>query len=503
MLSSLHHDRIQVRSISATIGHLDREISSLKHKRQVLAAKNEKLLSNIAVKQATAAPMRTLIPELCEHIFWLYLESRLEPCCTAEQPDPLVLARVCRRWRYLVLNSPRLWTYLHVSLCDSCPKIAWQILHWFRHANPMPLRVSVCPGIWSLAEWSSQRFKGANTITTETLKPYLGRISSFKLQLHQEALSVLFPPGHTAIMPSLSRLYLRHSGFILSEQQIGQLYAPLLRSLRVCDPSPLTHMLSLAISSLEHLQIDESEYWEYPRKVPKLLCDCLELQDLSIVFPRNLILSGPDPVVLPKVSRMKLEWRFPSNPVPIFSSVIAPCLRNLCLSHTNFLTMFSHETVSTLHDMIQSSTQLTTLSFVGCNLSSISEHSSFFCDMPQLRELIIRGCFGTGTLLAGLSPSPSDPYWPCPNLIHLEVSRVKETELRDIIYFARRRMASKSGDTFAREGGEYLKELTLNARLQDFTPQARAVLLAGLDVIRHSVKISGPLQDIQLALYDL
>ncbi|KAF6764037.1 hypothetical protein DFP72DRAFT_874112 [Ephemerocybe angulata] len=497
-MDDIDHDVERLARNDEHIGAIQASLHALQGHQQHLVEENAKLRSNIAAKSVPNAPMRTLVVELCSLIFAFAV------CANAEANDaavpecsPLDLAHVCRRWRSIVFDSPHLWTDLRVNL--SKPRLNL-IPFWFQNASAVPLRVSVFPGIARPPILtSSNPFKKVDPAGIKDLVPYLHRIQTLSLHVHQSALPLLFPRGTVSDMAQLECLSIHHHGYILDEFEIGKIHAPRLRVLRLCDPSPFANMLFDSLAKLKVLRIDKIEFWEYPRRVPALLSSCVELEDVSIVFPRNLYLTGPDPVVLPLVSKLTLEWRFPCNPTPIFSSVRAPLLRDLTFTHNNPLASFSQEAVTTLQDLIQSSPLLTTLTLVGSNLTSICELSSIFYHAPALEELGLVNCHGTGRLLSDLSPAEWEQpsTWLCPQLERIRLAGVRDNDVRSLISFVSRRMKPVDGSLAG--DGHFIKEVIIDSRIQDFSTQGRMLILRGLSIITPTVKVTGPLDHIHLA----
>jgi hypothetical protein len=54
---------------------------------------------------------------------------------------PAIDGRVCRFWRQLVLNTPRVWVYLEIYNHQR-PKV-WQLRSWLRRSSTMPLHICV------------------------------------------------------------------------------------------------------------------------------------------------------------------------------------------------------------------------------------------------------------------------------------------------------------------------------------------------------------------------
>lgn len=121
--------------------------------------------------------------------------------------------------------------------------------------------------------------------------------------------------------------------------------------------------------------------------------------------------------------------------------------------------------------------------------------STLFFDAPVLQELSLVDCHGTGRLLSDFTPAEWEPpsTWLCPKLQRINVTGIRDNDVRSLISFVRRRM--KTPDVTER--GHYITELSLDSRIQDFTAHGRLLILKGLSIIAPFVKVIGPLDHIQ------
>ena len=90
-------------------------------------------------------PIQRLPVELLAEIFLLCTSTRSPPMIHVSTEPPTSLSRVCRTWREVALNLPRLWTALSVDMDDLAvgaeeKKSLVNLVHqWVARANHLPL----------------------------------------------------------------------------------------------------------------------------------------------------------------------------------------------------------------------------------------------------------------------------------------------------------------------------------------------------------------------------
>ncbi|KAJ7171987.1 hypothetical protein C8R46DRAFT_991904 [Mycena filopes] len=110
---------------------------------------NPDLTQRILVKKdgrlrfAAMTPPSPLPPELVAEIFLHCIE--FEPVTPDVDTAPLVLTRVCRRWRAIALSTPELWSYLVVPIHLSEDDIAMYQM-WLSRACRTPLSLRLEDG---------------------------------------------------------------------------------------------------------------------------------------------------------------------------------------------------------------------------------------------------------------------------------------------------------------------------------------------------------------------
>ncbi|KAJ7636657.1 hypothetical protein FB45DRAFT_788759, partial [Roridomyces roridus] len=130
-----HMTRNPFFSTMATIEHLTnaqlrvslvdvhRKIADLQSQLAVLRA--EEMTISDAL-DSIVYPVLSLPREMTSEIFLRYMESLGDPY--SPRPTPLVLASVCKHWREVALNCPRLWPAMTAPYSPSDPQILLNVL---------------------------------------------------------------------------------------------------------------------------------------------------------------------------------------------------------------------------------------------------------------------------------------------------------------------------------------------------------------------------------------
>ncbi|KAF9018408.1 hypothetical protein BDZ89DRAFT_1073921 [Hymenopellis radicata] len=149
-------------------------------RRHLLAAEEERLLESLSVvrsKVNTLAPIGTLPPEMLQAIFDMCISF------VYDNPKPrhrLAWTQVCRLWRTIALDTPRLWRY--IDLCDA--NYAREFLARSRRVPLSIICISPC------------------RLFTESLHPHTKRLKSIDVYLFPNDMITFFH----SIGPDLSHL---------------------------------------------------------------------------------------------------------------------------------------------------------------------------------------------------------------------------------------------------------------------------------------------------------
>ncbi|KAF7320760.1 F-box domain-containing protein [Mycena chlorophos] len=74
---------------------------------------------DILALQGTLSPLRQLPTEVMAEIFTIFVRQEQKISTWSTSSEPMILSRVCSRWRTIALSTPRLWTKLLFTLTPS------------------------------------------------------------------------------------------------------------------------------------------------------------------------------------------------------------------------------------------------------------------------------------------------------------------------------------------------------------------------------------------------
>jgi len=135
-----------IKSISVEISDLEIEAARIL---EPFRRKHDLLLEQLSSHRRLLSPVRRLPVEILREVFL---------CCLSNNPDswmkqyecPLLLTRVCSRWRRLALSMPQLWSIIHAVIPgDSAPRVivsaqkrVTAIQQWLLRAGASPLHIT-------------------------------------------------------------------------------------------------------------------------------------------------------------------------------------------------------------------------------------------------------------------------------------------------------------------------------------------------------------------------
>ncbi|KAK6996913.1 hypothetical protein R3P38DRAFT_1948038 [Favolaschia claudopus] len=111
---------------------------------QDLCAQRDRVKNYVDSHKALISHPRRLPQDILEEIFLACLPTAHNAVMSLAEP-PLLLGRICSRWRSIAFALPRLWSSLHVHV----DYVQWHeervaaIDEWLKRASPVPLSISV------------------------------------------------------------------------------------------------------------------------------------------------------------------------------------------------------------------------------------------------------------------------------------------------------------------------------------------------------------------------
>ncbi|KAG1738507.1 hypothetical protein EDB19DRAFT_1852366 [Suillus lakei] len=167
----------QLDAISAEISSFETARSGIRDLQRQLLKQKKKITKSINLHNRLRSALWRLPTEILSHIFHLCLPdvpgfNTLKP--PSQLTAPMLLTRICRRWREVAIGVPSLWRRLSVTVVDS---------HWQRAAFCYDSYLKRSQGLpLSLALECS---KDHSTKIRSLLQPYINQISSLSINCPQ------------------------------------------------------------------------------------------------------------------------------------------------------------------------------------------------------------------------------------------------------------------------------------------------------------------------------
>jgi hypothetical protein len=136
---------------------------------QELVVCQDELDHSMVIDQGDEPPLSRFPVEVLCQIFVSCLPAETHNFRVSPDLAPLLLTRICRRWREIAVNTPSLWCRLYVRPDKDWPKAAPHYDLWLQRSRGRPLSLAVdCSP------------KGATKLQ-RLLRPYKTQVSSLQL----------------------------------------------------------------------------------------------------------------------------------------------------------------------------------------------------------------------------------------------------------------------------------------------------------------------------------
>ncbi|KAG2035628.1 hypothetical protein BDR03DRAFT_1092986 [Suillus americanus] len=289
-------------------------------RRQLIEVKADVGQSN-TLHGSFSSPIWRLPTEILSQIF-LYCLPEDEHCMYASRQAPLLLTRICRRWREVAVSLPRLWCRLQLEVCHK----AWQERafgydSWLKRSGGGPLSLR----LKCRSDWSKLR---------SLLQPYIQQISSLSLDF-------LFCNGPFVMedFHALKELTIRQYVRDHPEQAIKRSLSKLPVNLRRInmkdlwfDCKQLDCFTASAWARLTHLEIGVDGLNAFTR-ILRLCPDLSSLKMIGIFYT----IEFPELVMHTNLQSLSMSWSVLSNTdedIGLFEVITLPNLRVLEARHT-------------------------------------------------------------------------------------------------------------------------------------------------------------------------
>ena len=215
-----------------------------------LRARRRRLIAASTIGKAIMAPIRKIPVEILAEILFqciplftpdlMHEKEHLHP-----QNVCKLIGSVCREWRTIVNETPRLWSSLFINCGTRAVEDLYPLL---KKSKSHPLEILI--DSWSQS--SVRPMPGLSTDVIAMLRGEMWRIRTLIAHMRREG--GFFPPGsslHAPLMQSFT-----HSSVEDHDMDLGEVYCPELRSVTLCRSDNIVRVLTAnPMQSVRHLQI--------------------------------------------------------------------------------------------------------------------------------------------------------------------------------------------------------------------------------------------------------
>ncbi|KIJ55768.1 hypothetical protein M422DRAFT_200116 [Sphaerobolus stellatus SS14] len=378
---SLTKCKARVEEVTSKINVLEEQIKDLAKLRDELRATHE-------ATSGLFAPIRRLPVEILSEIFlqclppsttyFYYPHDMLKLQSITSTEAPLILLGVCKRWRRIALDTPRLFTELVAT--NPLPLNAAAVTNlWLDRSKVLPIDVSITPEYWGIPE----------ELRREALK-WLGEQSHriWALQISPSMfLDSFIPPGSELDAPSMKEITILYSPLRGLPHKLGRLKAPNLEKIDIRTSVDWRSFLTFGTSVTSFS--DNTEH--APEDVLQLLRQLPNIRSFSAEtttdIPGHTIPSTIARVSLPKLEQLSLVITGPClRMAEVLQRLRMPRLAQFTLrcdpSHYNFLPLW------TALSMSQATLERLTLNAFGIEREAFH---TLLSSLPNISDLALEG----------------------------------------------------------------------------------------------------------------
>ncbi|KAJ3890362.1 hypothetical protein GG344DRAFT_77931 [Lentinula edodes] len=298
------------------LDRLNSQILQLQLSLQSVTIKRDELQTKLGVYRAALSPLRRCPTEIFQQIFTWTLPPF--PVLSFDE-GPLLLGRVCSRWRSISVSTPELWSAVHVTIPEAlhtyqgfnrkCEELRHCLSTWLGRASMLPLHISV----FSRNENSYQEDVSQVALTLQVLVPLCQQWKYLSLQVPASCLSVFselqgidVPLLESAIIACFdsNHIVLESTNYHPSFLET----APSLRRLNLGDAGPLFRPV-VPWNQLRFLSLGHNDWNFGSRELAHILTECTELRECELRIPArtDLVRSLSNPICLPHLERLSLN----------------------------------------------------------------------------------------------------------------------------------------------------------------------------------------------------
>ncbi|KAG2057421.1 hypothetical protein BDR06DRAFT_994933 [Suillus hirtellus] len=161
----------QLDAILCEISGLEAVMDSVKNLHQQVVEKKDKITVSMNLHKGLVSALWRLPTEVLSHIFKFCLPETRLLLSPSTLKAPMLLTRICRRWREIAAGTPELWCRLYVEADDrDWEQAAFCYDMWLKRSRGRPLSLA-------LGRYHSAKLRSL-------LQPYITHITSLRVSVH-------------------------------------------------------------------------------------------------------------------------------------------------------------------------------------------------------------------------------------------------------------------------------------------------------------------------------
>jgi hypothetical protein len=311
----------QLEVVLHEISGLETIMDSVKNLQQKLVDKMEKITLSMSLHRGLLSALWRFPNEVLAQIFHDCLpESTLwERPFLSTDPNrdaPMHLARICRRWREVVVDMPRLWCKLHLRRRGVWEQAAFGYNSWLRRSRGFPLSLAL------------ECFQGDEIQLRSIIQPYIGHITALYVDFYGNA-----NPEHLLKdIPALQRLSISSTHNIPAMTQSALRLPPTLRSFKLMGLDLTDRLIDLGSI---FAQLTNIEITIHPSALLRLLKISPNLASLTFSLGSSFWTSTRplQPFMHTKIQSLCIKYGDAKMLSKLFNALSLPILRTLTVAH--------------------------------------------------------------------------------------------------------------------------------------------------------------------------
>ncbi|KAF9444960.1 hypothetical protein P691DRAFT_806399 [Macrolepiota fuliginosa MF-IS2] len=416
-----------------SINLIDHEIGHLQDRLNTLSLEQRQLHASLEIYRGILSPIRRLLPEILQEIFCHCLPTAHNAVMNATEA-PLLLGRVCSRWRRVACSTPKLWASIHITaiLPSDFPYSQKQavtlqraISLWLSRSSALPLSISLVVRQLGpcLRRDSVHTCNDKVQPYFDLLVAYAHRWRSINFTIYCFHWMAFFNRFHASEVPLLENLYIDGDHYSDPEQQSvirtlsrpdNILHAPRLRVLSIPPYFKCIPEFGIQLQNITGIDVGYSCLL-YLEDILKVLGLCPNLRTCAIsdwISPLGLDEVPVDPITLPKLQSLTLSpHRYAHRPL---KSLITPALRHLLLPPDIWLSEPAVSEPDHIYDCLGSFLRhlidpLEELDLRSKKLTSERRIADILSLVPELKRLSLNGYHNSFQVAQEVSSSSQAP----------------------------------------------------------------------------------------------